>query len=322
MLDFVIGAAFAALAVRGWFRGLVREFFDLVGLLVGAIAGVRFAGPAGTFVEGWTGASPGTARVLGGVAVFLIVGIAASIAAHFAAKVANLPGFGLTNRLGGSLFAAGWGWVLATILFSLLTLAPLPTTWQETLDDSRVVGALTDPGQPVQAALRRLTGDQSLQVALGLDGLVGDERVVLDPDDSYPLEAADPEEVERRPALESEVVALVNDERLDGGVGLLAENPVLADVAAAYAARMATEGFFGHGDPDGGQVSDRVGAAGVNYRLVGENLALAATAGSAHEGLMASDGHRANILRAAFTEVGVGVVEAPQGIIVVQVFTG
>lgn len=322
MLDFVIGTAFAALAVRGWLRGLVREFFDLVGLVIGAVAGFRFAEPAGAFVATWSGATPGTARVLGGVGVFLLVGIAASVAAHFAARAMRLPGFGLTNKVGGAVFAAGWGWVLATVVFSLLALAPLPPVWQETLDGSQVASALVDPDQPVQAAFRRLSGDDTLTAALGLDALLDGQHLVLEPDEQYPLEAADPAVLERRPELEAEMVDLVNDERLDGGLVLLAANPVLSQVAADYARDMAEGGFFGHVDPTGRTVVDRVDEAGVPYRVVGENLALAATLGVAHDGLMASEGHRANILGPSWSEIGIGVIEGPRGLIAVQVFTG
>jgi uncharacterized membrane protein required for colicin V production len=322
MVDFLIGSAFAALAVRGWFRGLVREFFDLVGLIVGAVAGIRFAEPVGSFIETWSGVSPGTARIIGGVAIFVLIGIGASIAAHYAGRAMSMPGFGLTNRVGGAVLAAGWGWVLATIVFSLLSLAPLPERWQALIDESRVAAALTDPDQPVQVALRRLSDDRSLQAALGLDGLLGGESVVLDPAETFEIEPADPAELDRRPALEDQDVELVNRERLAIGLQPLAANQTLSDVAAAYARQMAEGGFFGHTSPDGATVSDRVRAVGVRFIVVGENLALAATLESAHDGLMDSEGHRANILSTSFTEVGVGVVDGPLGVIVVQVFTG
>lgn len=322
MLDFVIGMAFAALAVRGWLRGLVREFFDLVGLVAGAVVGVRFAAPAGAFVEQWSGVAPGTARVLGGLALFILVGIGATIAAHFAGRAMRLPGFGLTNRVGGAVLATGWGWVLATVLFSVISLAPLPAEWQAVIDDSRVVGALVDPDQPVQAALRRVADDQSLQAALGLDELLGGDHVVLDPDETFDLEPTDPADLERRGDLEPEAVALVNSERIAAGLVPLAANSALSDVAADYAAQMATEGFFGHTDPNGTTAAIRVREAGINYVVVGENLALAATLGTAHDGLMESDGHRANVLNPSFDEVGIGVVEGPIGVIVVQLFIG
>jgi uncharacterized protein YkwD len=41
----------------------------------------------------------------------------------------------------------------------------------------------------------------------------------------------------------------------------------------------------------------------------GENLALAPTLTIAHEGLMNSPGHRANILQKKFGRVGIGVME-------------
>ena len=51
-------------------------------------------------------------------------------------------------------------------------------------------------------------------------------------------------------------------------------------------------------------------------------LALSVTAEMAHEGLMASEGHRANILRDEFRNVGIGVVDTPNGLLIVQLFHG
>ena len=44
-------------------------------------------------------------------------------------------------------------------------------------------------------------------------------------------------------------------------------------------------------------------------RSVRQNLALAPTLPQAHQGLMNSPGHRANILRPAFGRVGIGIVD-------------
>jgi uncharacterized protein YkwD len=45
----------------------------------------------------------------------------------------------------------------------------------------------------------------------------------------------------------------------------------------------------------------------VRFLTAGENLAFAPTVASAHEGLMQSPGHRANILRPQFARVGIGI---------------
>jgi uncharacterized protein YkwD len=47
----------------------------------------------------------------------------------------------------------------------------------------------------------------------------------------------------------------------------------------------------------------------VQFLTAGENLALAPTLSVAHTGLMNSPGHRANILRAQFGRVGIGIID-------------
>lgn len=81
---------------------------------------------------------------------------------------------------------------------------------------------------------------------------------------------------------------------------------------------MATRKFFAHDTPDGVDPGARMEGAGypVSSTTTGENLAWGAKAESAPvrivEDWMHSPGHRANILRPEFTEVGVGVAyQAP-----------
>ena len=59
---------------------------------------------------------------------------------------------------------------------------------------------------------------------------------------------------------------------------------------------MFQQGFFAHVDQTGTTPFDRMRAGGVSFRAAGENLALAPTVQIAHDGLMNSPGHRANIL--------------------------
>jgi uncharacterized protein YkwD len=67
---------------------------------------------------------------------------------------------------------------------------------------------------------------------------------------------------------------------------------------------------------------DRIRAAGIRYDVAGENLALAPSAAAAHQGLMDSPSHRANILSADYTSVGIAAVRGPYGLMVAQEFKG
>lgn len=123
------------------------------------------------------------------------------------------------------------------------------------------------------------------------------------------------------PAAERQLLALLNDERARAGLGSLAWDDALVPVARAHGTEMFTLGYFAHESPHTGDPFDRIDAARVPYRTAGENLAFAPTVTIAHRGLMASPGHRANILSPAFGRAGIGIVRSPyHGLMVVQLF--
>ena len=67
--------------------------------------------------------------------------------------------------------------------------------------------------------------------------------------------------------------------------------------------------YFDHNSPTYGSPFDMLTAFGVNYRAAGENIAMGyGTPQAVVDGWMNSPGHRANILNANFTQIGVGYV--------------
>ncbi len=72
---------------------------------------------------------------------------------------------------------------------------------------------------------------------------------------------------------------------------------------------MFEKGYFSHENLEGKSPFDRMEAAGIIFKVAGENLAYAATVDLAHNGLMRSPGHRANILEVDFGTVGIGVID-------------
>lgn len=113
--------------------------------------------------------------------------------------------------------------------------------------------------------------------------------------------------------LETEAFDLVNDEREGRGGDALIWDDDLTAVARAHSQDMVDRGFFSHTNPDGKALGERLQAAGIAYRMAGENIAwnqgYADPAGTAVDGWMNSSGHRDNILRTAFTHSGMGVAK-------------
>ena len=118
------------------------------------------------------------------------------------------------------------------------------------------------------------------------------------------------------------VVKLVNQERAKAGLKSLSVNQAAA--AAANVRAREIEGAFSHTRPNGSSFSTALKEQGASYRAAGENIAYGQrSAEQVMEGWMNSSGHRANILSAQYTAIGVGVYRSASGTLHwVQLFIG
>lgn len=105
---------------------------------------------------------------------------------------------------------------------------------------------------------------------------------------------------------QAEILTLTNQERSRVGVAALRLQSQLNQAAQKHAEKMAVTGIFSHTIDNLGP-ADRVTAEGYRWSTVGENIAYGYTTSTAvMTGWMNSSGHKANILNANFTELGVG----------------
>jgi uncharacterized protein YkwD len=123
-------------------------------------------------------------------------------------------------------------------------------------------------------------------------------------------------------ALGIATVCLVNRVRAGRGLARLRVNPHLNSFASSFTRRMVSRRFFAHDTPGGPSFSQRANssayARSASRMTMGENLAWAtaelATPAAIVEAWLQSPGHRDNVLRGQFREIGFGVVEAaPEG---------
>ncbi len=139
------------------------------------------------------------------------------------------------------------------------------------------------------------------------------------------LDLDGPAEIARE---EGDLVAAINRERTLRGLEPLAVDPLLSGAACAHSREMCRLSYFNHCSPTPGEATpidrylDALHSGGEPQpasALVGENIFFASetndvyNAEYAHKSLMASPGHRKNILEPRFTKVGVGVYRDPEG---------
>jgi uncharacterized protein YkwD len=117
------------------------------------------------------------------------------------------------------------------------------------------------------------------------------------------------------PLVRAAILCLHNQVRAEQGLPLLKENAKLDKSALGHSGDMVAEGYFDHTTPGGYTFVDRILAAHYVKRsdgwTLGENLAWGTGDLSTPDGVMgswmASPGHKANILKRAYHEVGIGI---------------
>lgn len=112
---------------------------------------------------------------------------------------------------------------------------------------------------------------------------------------------------------ETKLIELTNAERKKLKLPALQVDPVLLKLARAHAAMMARLDKIGH-DLDGKTFSQRMEQAGYPASRAGENVAEGhRTPAEAVAGWLQSPGHKANILQADYTHIGVGMATSKSG---------
>jgi len=112
-------------------------------------------------------------------------------------------------------------------------------------------------------------------------------------------------------AAEERLAALVNEDRRRAGLPALELDAGWSAVARAHSREMAERNVVAHTSPVTGTAVDRAKKAGLSSQELLENLASATSPEEVESGLMASPGHRQNILDPGVKRMGIGVAIRP-----------
>jgi uncharacterized protein YkwD len=191
-------------------------------------------------------------------------------------------------------------------------------------DMSRLL-ALSVPGSVMKFLVTSTDGNsyEVIPVTLG------------DAPETSPAAEASAEEIVRNPSLPEEasegeieeaVFRAVNQARAEKSLPPLQENPQLQQVARRHSEDMAARHFFGHLNPDGRDVVDRLRAQGIEeFTAAGENIfsgkKVANPAQTAVREWLNNPSHRRNLLNPRYTAGGVGISQGEkEALYVTQVY--
>ena len=299
----------------GWRRGFILSSLEFARWTGSLAAGLCFY----QTVSGWLEPLTDWTATWNQPVAFILVVVAAGVSIQIAGAVLlrRIPKDAHESRINkifGIFPGTASGLILAAIVSALLFSVPFSDRSTENARKSFPANRLAVYTDRLETALAPVFDDAIRQTL--------NRRTTAQPGSNERAEL--PFKIENtrpRPELEAQMLELVNQERIAGGLAPLEADPELAAVARKHSADMFARGYFSHNTPEGSDPFDRIRAASVRFRTAGENLALAPTVQIAHRGLMNSPGHRANILRPAFGRLGIGILDGGRrGLMVTQNF--
>ena len=297
----------------GWHRGFILGTLDLVNWIGSVLLGFLFYPYLAKYMKM---VFPGLGAWLLPLAFFLtiifarlLIGLVTKRIAWSTARAHDST----FNKFLGLVPGFITGLIYATIISALLLALPL---WDDVTNKTRNSEIANNLSTKVEWLNEKLTPvfDEAIQETIN--------NLTIHPESNQlvklPFRETSPS---IREDLEIKMLQLVNEERAKQGLAPLKPDPELTEVARAHSRDMFARGYFAHISPEGQSPFDRMKEAHVLFTTAGENLALAHSLSIAHNGLMNSPGHRANILNPSFGRVGIGILDGGfHGLMVSQEF--
>ncbi|MDP3726924.1 MAG: CvpA family protein [bacterium] len=314
LLDVVIIAIFLLYGFQGYSLGFIAAVFDLLGFVSSFALAIRLYAFFGRFFFNALSIHLGFSNAIGFfIAAFLFEIIISIIFRRLQKPLLPLSLF-WANRFLGVLAGFASAALLLAFLLTLVISLPLSPFLKQIISSSRIGSLLVSKtsgfekelnsvfGQAVNETLTFLTvepqGNELVNLHFKTTNVTVDEKA------------------------EREMLILINKERASSGLAALVFDGRLTDIARNHSKDMFKRGYFSHYTPEGLSPFDRMAKEDISFNFAAENLALAPNVSLAMQGLMQSQGHRANILSPNFGRVGIGVIDGGiYGKMFVQEFT-
>lgn len=299
-VDLVILGTLFLFVIEAIGRPLILELLDLISFLLAFFISFRYYNLPAKFFETNFQTPHGLSLVLGFMAAwFLAETVFYLLVRVFLSKLPQIKSK-LVNTLSiiPALFRAI---VFISLFLVLIATFPIQPQIKRAVLDSKIGSVILKNAYQLEEPVKKVFGGVTNDTLTFLTiKPKTNERVDLGfKNPSYTTDFVS----------EQTMVDLVNRERIQRGLAALVFDSKLRDVGRAHSKDMFERGYFSHYSPEGESVADRAKDAGVDFLVIGENLAYAPTVDLAHKGLMNSEGHRANILSEDYGKIGIGVID-------------
>ncbi|MEI7690011.1 MAG: CvpA family protein [bacterium] len=301
-VDLIIIIFLLSFTLVGYWRGFIRQSMDLIVFIVAILLSFTLYRHLGGFLANKFPIASSFANATGFFIVWFVVEfVYYTFFIIFYDKIPERIVNSKFNKYFGLLPAMIRGVLFIWIMLSLILILPLPVYAKKQITGSVIGGPIVKTSPIIEGYIEKIFGS-------AINDTITFLTVKPQSNESIDLGfKVDSPQVDAQS--EEKMLVLLNIERKNHNLKPLTMDEKLRKVARAHSTDMFKRGYFAHNTPEGLTPFNRMDSAGIEYLQAGENLALAPDVEIAHNGLMNSPGHRANILTAEFNKVGLGCMD-------------
>jgi len=300
----------------GYYYGFIRVAIELIGFFFSlAISFTLYPSFSTVLSKIFTKMPLSVVNLLSFFVIWIVFDAIYLIGAHFFYKKFNrkITDSGI-NRIAGIFASLGKGVIMIAVILTLIAYLPVQGSIKSKVLNSKIASKIVAKTSVYEQDVQKLFG-RAIKDSLAYFMVKPKENERIELNFKTTTVTVDA-------ASEEEMFRLLNEERTSRGIKPVVMENSLRHLARAHSRDMFAKGYFAHINLENKDPFDRMEAASINYEYGGENLALAPTVDLAHEGLMNSEGHKANILDPNFGKIGIGCIDAgPYGKMFSQEFT-
>ena len=312
-IDLILICLILLSAWRGWRNGFLVSITEISIWLGSLFAALLFSELLATFLDKLFDISMVWLRPLSFILILVIFSrLIYEICDGITEKIPESRNEHYLNKLSGIIPGMFSGLFYALLLSLFFLLYPVGDATKEARQ-SLIANTLTQKPDWAGESVNNILNDLRNKFGRSLTIFPNGKEII-----PLPFKVEDPL---LRKELETGMLDMINAEREKLGLPALYFDEELAEVARTHSKDMFQRGYFSHFNPEGKSPFDRIRKNGIQFRIAGENLALAQNLSLAHTGLMESPTHRANIEHKSFGKVGIGILDGGyNGLMITQLF--
>ena len=314
-VDLIIILVLIYFATEAWRHGFWILLADFIAFFGSLVLSLRFYKYISEFLKVNFSLNLSISNALGFLfSAVIIESFLGFILGHLVYKLPEKIKKHKLNKLLGIIPALGEGVILISFFLTFFISFPIKPQIKTDVVESKIGGVILEKTTNIEKTINEVFG-----------GVINDSLTYLtikpNSNESIKLNITKLD-LKVDESVEEALFMKVNEERKKLAIPELTWDLSIVSVARTHANDMWKRSYFSHFSPEGKDVGYRLENANIKYTFAGENLALAPTLTTAHSGLMASQGHRENILEPRFKKIGIGVIDnGVYGKMFVQVFT-